>query len=232
MSTQSGSLKSYLSYIQYHVALWELRQVNPKVIQIITTWQTHILRLHNHQKCYILVSHFIWKAFLHTFCRWRNGQIYPRRRSVLHCSFHSPDRPCSEIHSAHFTLIPEIQSFPTLKASEYSSRAKTKIGTVQYRPDLCLPMATKAAPSHHKNPLKDCKSERQPKSILLLMFLPEQVVCFPLQLPFAWQVLLSDPLRLNPLLQVNLTMPWYVKSIPCIVPFVGSDKGGQLLSRK
>ena len=115
----------------------------------------------------------------------KRSNFYPRRPSVLHSSFHSPDRPCSEIHSAHFTLIPEIQSFPTLKASEYSSRAKTKIGTVKHRPDSCLPMATKAAPSHHKNPLKDCKSERRPKSILLLMFLPEQMVCFPLQLPFA-----------------------------------------------
>lgn len=57
--------------------------------------------------------------------------------------------------------------------------------------------------------------------------IPTHRAARPLQVPFAWHILVDDPLRLNPGSHLNITLFRKTVESPKDEPFVGTDKGPQ-----
>ena len=57
--------------------------------------------------------------------------------------------------------------------------------------------------------------------------IPTHMTAKPLQVPFAWHILVDDPLRLNPGSHLNSTLFGKTVESPKDEPFMGTDKGPQ-----
>ena len=57
--------------------------------------------------------------------------------------------------------------------------------------------------------------------------IPSQNVWFPLHVPFSWQCLILEPLRLNPPSQPNCILFGKIVRLPKEEPFVGTGRGPQ-----